>query len=315
MKILGLFVLWFAQSYSVQKRIEVLSSEKIEPYIDHHSAVLKTNLRDVKTRAITPFAWMNKEESLINSASSRFVGSRTIKDSSDYIESEFRSLGLDVFIDSFPNPIAGAANARNIIGRLIGSTSESILVGAHYDDLPEKGVAPGADDNASGVSSMLSIAEKLSGTRLKRNVIFAAFSGEEQDLKGSAHFAASMAPSLNIVGAIIMDQDGNPGKSHGVVFESVGRSAQKQRIIDTLADSVDPEITSFAVNYSGFGSDHVSLSEAGIPAVLVIERDNMELAKRYGHTSKDSIGNIDMNFGGAIARTVMQAVVSLAMAP
>lgn len=308
-------MLWCAQSYSIQTRIEGFSSEKIEPYIDHHSSVVKTDLRDVKTRAITPFAWMKKEESLINSASSRFVGSRTIKDSSEFIESEFRALGLDVLIDSFPNPIAGAANAHNIIGRLIGSTSESILVGAHYDDLPINGVAPGADDNASGVSTMLSIAEKLSGVKLKRNVIFAAFSGEEQDLQGSKHFAATMAPSLNIVGAIILDQDGNPGKSHGVVFESVGQSPEKQRIIDTLADSVDPAISSFAVNYSGFGSDHVSLSEAGIPAVLVIERDNMELAERYGHTSRDSLGNIDMNFGGAIARTVMQAVVSLAMAP
>lgn len=288
--------------------------EVLEPFIDHNFAPLRVDLREAKIGGISPFVWMKNEESLIASAESRFVGSSTIGSSADFIESEFRSLGFDVTVDPFPSPVEGAPLARNIIGRLIGASSESILVGAHYDDLPASGSAPGADDNASGVATMMSIAQNLSGVKLKRNVIFAAFSGEEQGVVGSTHFAQHLAPSLNIVSAIVLDQDGNPGTTHGLIFESVGRSKENQRIIDTLADSVDSEISSVEVNYNGFGSDHVALSKAGIPSVLVIERNNMELAEQYGHTAKDAIGNIDMGFGGAIARTVQQAVVSLAMA-
>lgn len=291
------------------------SSEQIKPYTNNHLAVQPQSLRLLSVPNLTSSLWSSYETNLLSSASSRYVGSTTIQSSADYIESELRKLGIEVFMDEFPSPVVGEIKvSKNIVGRLVGSVSESILVGAHYDSLPSQGVAPGADDNGSGVASLLSMAHALSETKLRRNIIFVAFSGEEAGMLGSAHFAAAVAPGMNIVSAIILDQVGNPGTERGVIFESVGDSPDRLRIIDTLAACVDSGISSFVVNHNGFGSDHLSLSEAGIPSVLVIESENMKFAREYGHTARDVIANIDPSFGSAIARTVLGAVVRLAMA-
>ena len=87
----------------------------------------------------------------------------------------------------------------NVIGILRGTdpSAKAIVLGANYDLLGrgnESSLAPsqigqihnGADDNASGTSGLIELARVLSaGPRLKRTVIFAAFSGEEVGLLGS----------------------------------------------------------------------------------------------------------------------------------
>lgn len=98
---------------------------------------------------------------------------------------------------------------RNVIGRLKAAEEPSdqvVLVGAHVDHLgrgqggslakeDERGqIHFGADDNASGVAAMLEIAEYMAKQKrdgklnLKRDILFAAWSGEELGLYGSQHF-------------------------------------------------------------------------------------------------------------------------------
>lgn len=99
---------------------------------------------------------------------------------------------------------------RNVIGRLqLGDqpTAEAIIVGAHIDHLgrgnsssslakpDEQGLIHyGADDNASGVAAMLEVAEYLADQKAqgklnaKRDILFAAWSGEELGLIGSNFF-------------------------------------------------------------------------------------------------------------------------------
>ncbi len=104
------------------------------------------------------------------------------------------------------------ATADNPTDRPAGTTREMIVVGAHIDHLgtgsgggslakddERGGVHRGADDNASGVAGMLEIAQYLAGenqpTRagLKRDILFAAWSGEELGLRGSEAFADDFA--------------------------------------------------------------------------------------------------------------------------
>ena len=304
---------------SLRNTLGAKATEAVQPYIDNHSAAPAVQLTDVGMRPITTAVWDSFEKGILESSTTRFSGNPSIEKAASYIESEFLKLGLEVNSDIFDSPASGSnSQTRNIIGRLQGSSDESILVGAHYDSLPVSGPSPGADDNASGVATLLSVAYAVSGLSrpLKRSLVFVAFSGEEQGMKGSSHFAQSFAPSLNIQSAIILDQNGNPGSSRALIYESVGSSADKLRIIDTLAHSTDPSISGgFEVNHNGFGSDHVPLTtDAGIPSVLVIERENMSFASQYGHTSKDTMDNIDPTYGSAIARTVAEATVRLALA-
>lgn len=94
---------------------------------------------------------------------------------------------------------------KNVVGLLEGSDpklkEEYVVIGAHYDHLglgyissmtPDRAgqVHNGADDNASGTSGLIEIAEKLSLGKLplKRSALFVAFAGEEMGLLGSSYF-------------------------------------------------------------------------------------------------------------------------------
>ncbi|MEM9088283.1 MAG: M20/M25/M40 family metallo-hydrolase [Cyanobacteria bacterium P01_F01_bin.53] len=76
---------------------------------------------------------------------------------------------------------------------LLGKQSKRapILVGAHYDTVPG---SPGADDNASGVAVMLTLAELLAPkkARPRRTIQFVAFDLEEYGLIGSKACAEEM---------------------------------------------------------------------------------------------------------------------------
>ena len=108
-------------------------------------------------------------------------------------------------------------SSRNVVARLqIGElpSEQTVMVCAHIDHLGAGGNSSslarddekesihfGADDNASGIAAMLEVAEYLAdqkrkGTAMKRDVIFAAWSGEELGLIGSNYFANNVkAPS------------------------------------------------------------------------------------------------------------------------
>ena len=101
-------------------------------------------------------------------------------------------------------------SGRNVLGRLPAAeatTDQLVVVGAHIDHLG-KGMGGsslarddeqdqihfGADDNASGVAAMLEIAESLADQKaagklkMRRDILFAAWSGEELGLLGASHF-------------------------------------------------------------------------------------------------------------------------------
>ena len=144
---------------------------------------------------------------------------------------------------------------RNIIGRLqVGTkpSAEAVLVGAHIDHLgrgpnssslatnvSDDDIHFGADDNASGVSGMLEIAQYLSSPSAKlkgakRDVIFAAWSGEEMGLYGSTHFVKELAQHLNAHSAHgAVNPHANP---HAAANQS-GSGQAKQAVDHTAEDS------------------------------------------------------------------------------
>ncbi|MGH9978922.1 MAG: M28 family metallopeptidase, partial [Nitrososphaeraceae archaeon] len=85
-------------------------------------------------------------------------------------------------------------NLKNIACEKPGLTNNTMIISAHYDSIMEDinnstARAPGADDNASGVSALLEIARILSNVNLDRSITFVLFSGEEQGKWGSSYYA------------------------------------------------------------------------------------------------------------------------------
>lgn len=90
---------------------------------------------------------------------------------------------------------------RNVTGIIFASTpsDEYIIVSAHYDHIGKLHgtIYNGADDNASGVTALLNIAEmygamKRDGVGPHKNIIFVAFDGKELSMAGSKYFVKEM---------------------------------------------------------------------------------------------------------------------------
>jgi len=121
---------------------------------------------------------------------------------------------IDAVVDAEIDIVQEQKTGRNVLARLRGdggADAAAVAIGAHVDHLgpgvggslardDERGqIHHGADDNASGVAGMLEIAQYLSDQRergrlkMKHDVLFGAWSGEELGLLGSNYFAENFA--------------------------------------------------------------------------------------------------------------------------
>lgn len=144
------------------------------------------------------------------------IGTRTFRDldrmtrTADYISEQFTSFGCQVARQPF---LFNGNSYHNVIAELPGRSSpETILiVGAHYDSVY---TTPGADDNASGVAGLLSLARALSGRLLEKTVRFVAFALEEWPVyrsrnMASYHYAQSLhEKNERVVGMICLEMIG-----------------------------------------------------------------------------------------------------------
>ncbi len=115
--------------------------------------------------------------------------------------------------------------SRNVVGILTGSDpalkSEAVVLGAHADHLGriDGVVHPGADDNASGVAALLEIARALASmpARPKRTVVFAVWTGEEEDKIGSGHWVRNpLWPLARTVAYLNFDMVAQPWKDEEI---------------------------------------------------------------------------------------------------
>jgi aminopeptidase YwaD len=151
-------------------------------------------------------------------------------------------------LDFATNVVRRETPSFNVIGVLPGSDpklkGEAIVIGAHYDHLGLGGegsgslaarggdIHHGADDNASGVAGLIELARMLSAQKLKRTVVFIAFSGEEEGLIGSSYYVNHpIVPLQNTVAMINMDMIGRL-KEKNLIVGGVGTAQEWRSLID-----------------------------------------------------------------------------------
>jgi hypothetical protein len=164
----------------------------------------------------------------------------------------------------------------NIFGLLRAMHPEAddkvIVLGAHYDSLglDDTGrLYPGADDNASGVASLLAIAEALTKQRpqLRHSVLFVLFDCEEWGQLGSKQFVKNPPMPLNrMAGMLNLDAigAGRRGKAYLIGSSYYPEFAAAVRpFLQGLGIKEGKNIDKFAYP----GSDHFSFHQAGVPAL------------------------------------------------
>jgi hypothetical protein len=156
---------------------------------------------------------------------------------------------------------------RNIIGILPGETDEFIVIGAHMDHLGlvDGQVYPGADDNASGTAGLVAGARAFAKLQMKlrRSIVFIAFSGEEMGLLGSLHFVTYPTIDLGKVKFMLnMDMIGRYREQVDVIgFE---KTIEGQAIVRELLAKT--QLNGHFLGEAATGrSDHMPFKQMGIP--------------------------------------------------
>jgi aminopeptidase YwaD len=189
-------------------------------------------------------------------------------------------------------------SAANVVATKRGTTrpDEIIVVGGHYDSVPR---GPGANDNASGVATILEAARVLAGIPTPRTVQFVLFSGEELGLFGSGAFASERRQG--VVAMINLDMVG--WGDHLMIGNSQGNSETAVNAAAQAAQRLGIQVTRFR---SG-GSDHVSFERFGIPTVFL----HRGIDPDY-HKPTDVPANVDPRHLEEAARLAIGLVQDLA---
>jgi hypothetical protein len=143
-----------------------------------------------------------------------------------------------------------------------------VVIGAHYDGLGE--ASPGADDNASGTAALLQVARSLTENKvaLRRDVVLAAFSAEDQGAAGAGAFVKHPPGGLaakDIVAMINLDMVGRLRDNTVQVFGE-DTATQWPDLVQGACGAA--RLDCKAATSGGFGAgDQNAFYEAGVPVV------------------------------------------------
>lgn len=212
------------------------------------------------------------------------------------------------------------STAKNVIAKLDAPGSHSsLIVGAHLDHLGrgegggslskvKNSIHYGADDNASGVAGVMEIAHWLANEvnsgkiKLKHNVYFALWTGEEIGVLGSSHFVKSKA-MLKLTAALNLDMIGRM-QDH-LIVQGVGSAKEWRSVIErvnfgkplTLRLQEDPYLPTDAMSFYLQGIPSISFFTGSHPQYHTGE-DKPELINYTGLTKiADWVGRMTVTLG------------------
>ncbi len=223
---------------------------------------------------------------------------------SDWIAGRMQALGLEVEQQPFyANTWLGSGNAApNVIGIQRGTLYPDtyVVCGSHFDsfswDAYYGGMAPGADDNATGVASVLESARIMTQYEFEYSIIYCAYGCEEMGLYGSEAYASRcQQEGMDIIGYFNNDMNGylygdqihidciypNSVEPIGTYYMNVGSVYY-------------PELPIRHVNFNEGDSDHTSFNNHGYMGIYPFE--DYQHYSPYIHTPNDIIGTSVTSF-------------------
>ncbi|EGZ67566.1 Zn-dependent exopeptidase [Neurospora tetrasperma FGSC 2509] len=184
-------------------------------------------------------------------------------------------------------------NQPSIIAKIPGTSSNLIIVSAHYDSTGGSSTArgPGADDNGSGVVVILEALRVLANAKFapKDTLEFHFYSAEEGGLLGSAAvFSSYKSAGKSVYAVMNQDMAGySPSGKISIYTDYVDSSLTAYTRV--IATAYTGETTS---DRCGYGcSDHASARSNGFPAAYVCD-EPIDTATPYLHSSKDAYSTI-----------------------
>ncbi|MDA1015194.1 MAG: M28 family peptidase [Planctomycetota bacterium] len=238
-----------------------------------------------------------------------------------YIVKQLEAIGVESGVPDGTFYQGFGRNYRNILGVIRGSDAtlknEYILVGAHFDHVgygrrgnsngPFGFIHNGADDNASGTTALIEIAEAILSltNRPKRSVLFTFWDAEEMGLLGSEHWSGRPSVPLKQVKlAVNIDMIGRLRKDTLQMYGSrtapgLRRFVSEHNVKPNLSIDFDWDLLR--------DSDHYPLAQRQIPFVMPYTMKHYDY-----HRPSDDIEKLDYEGLERIGRFVFHMVLDAA---
>jgi len=181
-------------------------------------------------------------------------------------------------------------DSENVVAFIKGSTypNQYVIISAHYDHLGKRNgrLYPGADDDGSGTSAVLEIAEAFklaskSSHRPKRSVVFLNLTGEEEGLFGSKYYTENpIFPLENTVANLNIDMIGRIDEQHikNPNFVYLIGSDKLSTELHNISEKANATFTHLNLDYKYndekdpnrfyYRSDHYNFARHNIPIIF-----------------------------------------------
>ncbi len=217
----------------------------------------------------------------------------------------------------------------NVLGYLEGSDKkeELVVVSAHYDHLGKRGqdIFNGADDNGSGTSTVLELAQamvkaKAEGNGPRRSILFLLVTGEEKGLLGSEYYSEfPLFPLENTVANVNIDMVGRSDKKYAndpnyiYVIGSDRLSTDLHKINEEQNQKYSQITLDYKYNDAKdpnryyFRSDHYNFAKKGIPAIFFFSGVHEDY-----HRTSDTVEKIQFDKMEKVGKHFLHVIWELA---
>jgi len=178
----------------------------------------------------------------------------------------------------------------SVIATMKGTNAEIVILGSHEDSTASGGIAPGADDDASGSASVLESFRIVANSNYvpTKSIEFHCYAAEELGLLGSRAIAQEYkGANKRVFGMMQLDMTGYGNSQIGVVTNGVNAEVTEfsRKLITEYCKIKFVNRTLF-----GGSSDHASWQAAGYKACFPFEaQQNPNI-----HTARDTIDKLNM---------------------
>ena len=229
----------------------------------------------------------------LSAMKNRYYQSETGAAASTWLRDRWRSFTTrtDVTIELYDHGYA----QKSVILTIPGSTrpDEVVVIGGHLDSIAFGGKsarAPGADDDASGISTLTETLRALLSNHFRpaRTVKFMAYAAEEVGLRGSLAIAKDMKKKgVNVVGALQLDMTNYQGSDKDIwIIQDFTSAAQNAFLVQLIERYVG---ASYGFDVCGYAcSDHAAWHRNGVPASMPFESRSKDMNKKI-HTREDTL--------------------------
>lgn len=264
---------------------------------------------------------MSKTVTHLSSYRNRYYKSEHGVEAAKWIAGQFQAIAKnrsDIKVnffkhDKWPQP--------SVIATIPGQgpqAKEIVVIGGHEDSINQWGFgrpemeAPGADDNASGVATILEVYRVLveSGFKPNRTLMFMTYAAEEVGLLGSQEIANQFkTDGRSVVAVAQFDMTGFAGSGDQVTFMTDFTNPELTKFTQQLMDTYVK--AKWSTDQCGYAcSDHASWTKAGYSSVMPFESTMSEDNKAI-HSKNDVISKLDFKHGLHFAKLALSFMAEL----